>query len=248
VEPPAADEEAEAAIPPAVAASSLLSAGIDEPHLRQPATETAREQENEADEDEEFSIDAVARHLVDNDVNIAISVSLIGDKGSAATVALARTVAETGRRTILVDMTGSALPTRLMAERTNLPGITDLLTGEAAYAETIHADRESDAHILPQGNADARRAMRGADRLSMIVDALANAYDLVLVECGPADVAGVSRLAGRGEAEIILSAADAPMQAIEDAAGGFIEAGYEDVVLLFGRVDTPPPRSGRKAA
>lgn len=197
--------------------------------------------------DEEFSVAAVARHLMDNRINVAVSVSLIGDEGSAATVTLARTIAAEGHRTIIVDMTGSALPSRLMAERSGLPGITNLLAGEAAFGETIHADRLSDAHVLPQGTADARRAMRAADRLAMIVDALADAYDLVLVECGPADVAGVRRLARNGEAEIILSAAGAPMNEIETAAQGFIEAGYEDVVLLFGDAGDPPS-SGRKAA
>jgi Mrp family chromosome partitioning ATPase len=185
---------------------------------------------------------------VETDVNVAVSVSLSGDDGSTSTVILARTVAEMGRKTILVDMTGSALPTRLMAENIRQPGITDLLCGEAAFADTIHGDRLSDAHILPHGNANAKRAMRGAERLAMIVDALANAYDLVIVECGPANVEGVKRLARNGQAEIILSTTDANAEEIEAAAGSFIEAGYEDVVLLFGQNNPPSPKSGRKAA
>jgi len=203
---------------------------------------------DDTDASEEFSVGAVARHLVETDVNVAISVSLAGDDGSTATVILARAVAELGRKIILIDMTGSALPTRLMADSPALPGITDLLTGEAAFADTIHGDRLSDAHILPHGTANAKRAMRGADRLSMIIDALANAYDLVLVECGPADVAGVGRLARKGEAEIILSAADASVEEIEATAGNFIEAGYEDVMLLIGKTGSHPPSAGRRAA
>ena len=38
-------------------------------------------------------------------------------------------------------------------ERLN-PGITNLLVGEVPFTETIHADRLSDAHIIPQGDAD----------------------------------------------------------------------------------------------
>ncbi|MDB5522819.1 MAG: chain length determinant family protein [Rhizobium sp.] len=226
---------------------SLLSMAFDQ-ELNESMAAAADAHLQATDEDEEFSVGAVARHLIGNKINIAISVSLIGEEGSSATVALARTIAELGGRIIVVDMTGSALPTRLMANSPALPGITNLLTGEAAFAETIHADQMSDAHILPQGTADARRAMRGADRLAMIVDALANAYDLVLVECGPTDVAGVSRLARKGEAEIILSAAGAPMDEIEGIAGSFIDAGYEDVVLMLGKAESNPPSSGRKAA
>jgi uncharacterized protein involved in exopolysaccharide biosynthesis/Mrp family chromosome partitioning ATPase len=222
---------------------SLLSVDIGSDDLDQHMAEAADE-----DLDGEFSVGAVARHLVDNDISVAIAVSPTGDDGSTATVLLARAVAEMGRKIILIDMTGSALPTRLMADSASLPGITDLLTGEAAFADTIHGDRLSDAHILPQGTSDAQRAMRGADRLSMIIDALANAYDLVLVECGPADTAGVGRLARKGAVEIILSAADASVEDIERTAGGFIDAGYEDVVLMIGQSGQIPPNPGRKAA
>jgi exopolysaccharide transport family protein len=198
--------------------------------------------------DEEFSVNAVARHLIDTDVNVAVAVSLSGDAGSTSTVILARTVAEMGRKTILIDMTGSALPTRLMAEDVRQAGITDLLCGEAAIADTIHGDRLSDAHILPHGTANAKRAMRGAERLGMIVDSLASAYDMVIVECGPANVEGVRRLARNDQAEIILSAADASDEEIEAAARSFIEAGYDDVVLLFGNNKPMPPSSGRSKA
>jgi exopolysaccharide transport family protein len=227
--------------------ASLLSIDLDE-DLQETMREAAESELDELDADGEFSVAAVARHLIESNVGVAVSVSLVGDAGSAATVALAREIAETGRKTILIDMSGSALPTKRMAENMKLPGVTNLLGGEAAFAETIHADQLSDCHIMPQGTADARKAMRGADRLSMIIDALANVYDLVLIECGPADVAGVRRLARSGEAEIILSAANAPMDEIEEIAGGFIEAGYEDVVLLLDSGDAVPPAGGRKAA
>jgi Mrp family chromosome partitioning ATPase len=199
-------------------------------------------------EEEAFSVNSVARHLVERDVSVAVSISPTGDEGSTSSVVLARAVAEMGRKTILIDMTGSALPSRLMASSGSLPGITDLLAGEAAFADTIHADRLSDAHILPHGKANAKRAMRAADRLGMIIDALTHAYDLVIIECGPANVDGVRRLARKGEAEILLSAASASPEEIEATAHAFIEAGYEDVVLMIGRSGLNPPPNGRKAA
>lgn len=224
-------------------AASLLSLELDAQSL-----ETSHEPAVEHAVDAEFSINAVARHLVDTDVNVAVAISLSGDIGSTSTVILARTVAEMGRKTILIDMTGSALPTRLMAENAHQPGITDLLCGEASIADTIHGDRLSDAHLLPHGNANAKRAMRAAERLGMIVDSLANAYDIVIVECGPANVEGVKRLARNGQAEIILSAAEASHEEIEATATSFIDAGYDDVVLLFGDNKPVPPNSGRSKA
>lgn len=228
---------------PKANAASLLSLELDPSGLDASMADAA-----EQFIDEEFSVNAVARHLIDTDVNVAIAVSLSGDRGSTSTVILARTVAEMGRKTILIDMTGSALPTRLMADDASQPGITDLLCGEAAIADTIHGDRLSDAHILPHGNANAKRAMRAAERLGMIVDSLANAYDIVIVECGPANVEGVKRLARKGQAEIVLSASDASHEEIETAANAFIDAGYDDVVLLFGSNKPAPPTPGRSRA
>jgi hypothetical protein len=118
---------------------------------------------------------------------------------------LARAIAESGRTVILVDLTGSACPTRLMAEHDRLAGITDLLCGETAFGDAIHRDRLSDAHIVPQGVSDPARAMRAADRLTMIIDALSDAYDLVLIECGPADTTSLGRLVRGESAEVILS-------------------------------------------
>jgi Mrp family chromosome partitioning ATPase len=161
-------------------------------------------------------------------------------------VALARELADRGHRTVLVDMTGSACPSHLMANWRDLPGITDLLTGEAAFADCIHSDHSSSADIVPQGNADIRQAMRGADRLSMIVDALADVYDIVLVECGPANADGVARLSRNGHHEIILSAPEPQAEELAEIMIAFEDVGYRDLVLLS--VKNPPARRTRDAA
>ncbi|NVD38436.1 AAA family ATPase [Ensifer sp. HO-A22] len=196
----------------------------------------------------DFSIEAVADHLRENEVRIAISVSPGGDEGSTATVMLARLIAEEDRKVVLIDLTGSACPTRLMARSAQLPGITNLLAGEVPFTETIHADRFSDAHIIPQGDADPLLAMRGIERLQMIIDALTNAYDLVLVECGPADESAVDKIARRGGAEIILSAPAVSDERIVEVLTGFGEAGYRDIVLMTGRGEPGPDYTDRHAA
>lgn len=183
---------------------------------------------------------------MEQETRIAFAISPSGDDGSLGTVALARELADRGKRMVLVDMTGSACPTRLMASWRDLPGVTDLLTGEAAFADCIHPDRSSTADIVPQGNADIRQAMRGADRLSMIVDALADVYDLVLVECGPANAQGVARLSRNGRHEIILSAPDPKADELAEIMVTFEDVGYSDLVLLS--VKTPPSRHAREAA
>lgn len=195
---------------------------------------------------DEFSVASVADYLMGENARIAFAISPSGDDGSLGTVALARELADRGNRTVLVDMTGSACPSRLMASWRDLPGITDLLTGEAAFADCIHPDRSSAADIVPQGNADIRQAMRGADRLSMIVDALADVYDVVLVECGPANAEGVARLSRNGHHEIILSAPEPQAEELAEIMIAFEDVGYRDLVLLS--VKNPPARRARDAA
>lgn len=231
--------------------SPALSDAIDLPPLAPLAAAEAGDVSDdlsgEANEPD-FSIEAVADHLRESGVRIAISVSPGGDEGSTATVMLARLIAEENRKVVLIDLTGSACPTRLMARSAQLPGITNLLAGEVAFTETIHADRFSDAHIIPQGDADPRLAMRGIERLQMIIDALTNAYDLVLIECGPADEGAVDKIARRDGAEIILSAPAVSDERIVEVLTGFGEAGYRDIVLMTGRGESGPDYPDRHAA
>ncbi|CAK7255602.1 MULTISPECIES: Wzz/FepE/Etk N-terminal domain-containing protein [unclassified Shinella] len=200
------------------------------------------------EEEAEFSIAAVARYMVENNVSVAISVSPSGDRGSTATVMLARRIAEEHRKTLIIDLTGSACPTRLMAQSAHMPGITDLLVGDAVFGDIIHGDRLSGAHVVPRGNANIKRAMRGIDRLAMVISSLADAYDTVIVECGPADVEGVRRLTRDQETDIILSLPGADEDEIVEMIDAFGAAGYSEVMLMTGEGGEPPRYPGRRAA
>ena len=184
---------------------------------------------NDADD---FSVEAVAEQLVIDVTPVAICVSPEGDEGSAASVMLARTVAGDGLKTLLIDLTGSACPTELMAESIRLPGLTDLMCGEISIADSIHPDRLSQAHIIPRGNANARRAMRAIDRLPMIIDALTEAYDLVIVECGAADAASVARIARAERGEIVLSILRSDEAEVARLLSEFNAQGIKDVLLM----------------
>ncbi|MBP2234899.1 uncharacterized protein involved in exopolysaccharide biosynthesis/Mrp family chromosome partitioning ATPase [Sinorhizobium kostiense] len=213
-----------------------------------PSEEHEEESASSGAEEQDFSIEAVAAHLLDSGTRIAVSVSPGGDEGSTATVMLARLLAEEEQKIVLIDLSGSACPTRLMVQEPHLPGITNLLAGEVAFTESIHADRLSEVHIIPHGDADPQKAMRGIDRLQMIVDALANVYDLVLIECGSADAAAVAKVARREGIEIILSAPAVSEERIIEELTCFGEAGYRDIVLMTGRGEYGPGFPDRWAA
>ncbi|WP_137132970.1 Wzz/FepE/Etk N-terminal domain-containing protein [Rhizobium sp. FY34] len=195
-----------------------------------------------------LSLEAVRDYLLRRGSPLAVLVSPTGDEGSTASVLLAREIAEANRSVVLIDMTGSACPTRLMADNTRLPGITDLLCGTTPFGETIHPDRLSDAHIIPQGMADAAQAMRGIERLGMVLDALAGTYDVVLVECGNADVRSLERLTRGAKAEVILSLPKISSEDIAELTAEYETAGHENVLVMSSSLNDRPTASGRYAA
>ena len=130
---------------------------------------------------------------------------------------IAREVADAGLRVLLLDLTASGAASRPMLESNAYPGITNLLASEAQFSDVIHADLYSDCHVIPVGTADPARAMRAADRLPIIMESLTTAYDVVVVECGPADAEAIQRLIGPGT-EILVSVIETTDTAVTEAA------------------------------
>ena len=119
---------------------------------------------------------------------------------------------------------------------------------EAQFSDVIHADLYSDCHVIPVGTADPARAMRAADRLPIIMESLTTAYDVVVVECGPADAEAIQRLIGPGT-EILVSVLETTDTAVTEAADSLKANGYPGVTLVSpAGHEPPPPLSGRRAA
>ncbi|MCO6185842.1 GumC family protein [Rhizobium sp. L1K21] len=237
--------------------SSAVRSAAERLVSRTPTTEDKGSADNETvsrpaliadpEEDRAFSAAAVARHMAEALVPVAICVSPSGDKGSALTVELARRIADKGLHTLLVDMTGTGYPSKLMTPSAKLAGISNILAGTAQIAASIHPDMYSAAHIIPRGYADMEQAMRAADRLPMIVDALSEAYDCVIIECGPAEARGIDRLSRHPQTELILTAPDESEAEIATIMSGFSAAGYNEVILVAGAPESASPKGrGRR--
>ncbi|CCV13240.1 exopolysaccharide transport family protein [Mesorhizobium sp. STM 4661] len=196
----------------------------------------------------EVDIDKAAEKLISTGAARAIFVSPEGDEAAASAVLVAREVSDAGLRVLLLDLTASGAASRPMLDSGLFPGITNLLASEAQFSDVIHPDLYSDCHVIPVGTADPVRAMRAADRLPIIMQSLTTAYDLVVVECGPADAQGISRLVGEGS-EVFLSMLE-PDDEVAQAAVSLIESGYPDLTLVtpVGHVTPGTPVPGRRSA
>ncbi|MDX8440036.1 GumC family protein [Mesorhizobium australafricanum] len=196
----------------------------------------------------EIDVDKAAEKLIASGAARAIFVSPEGDEAAASAVLVTREVSDAGLRVLLLDLTASGAASRPMLDSSLFPGITNLLASEAQFSDVIHPDLYSDAHVVPVGTADPVRAMRAADRLPIIMQSLTTAYDLVVVECGPADAQGIGRLVGDGT-EVFLSMLEADDQ-VTQAAVKLIENGYPNLTLVTPVGHEPPgtPVPGRRSA
>ncbi len=182
-----------------------------------------------------FSLDElVTRAASMGDAGRRVMFASIGrpDQSSEAAVALARHLIQQGRRVVLVDLN---LEVRRVSSLIggNVPGMTDLLSGTATFAQIIHRDRQSPVHIVGCGTrAMMQRDLFGDDRLAIAMHALAETYDAVIIEAGRATEMTDKLYETAGFAVLISE------NALSDAAAGaryraMTAAGFADVVLML---------------
>ncbi|MGN6467049.1 MAG: GumC family protein [Rhizobiaceae bacterium] len=195
------------------------------------------------------SVERAAERLIAGGASRAIFVSPEGDEAAAASVLVAREVADAGLRVLLLDLTASGAASVPMLESNSYPGVTNLLASEAQFTDVIHADLYSDCHVMPSGNADPERAMRAVDRLPIILNSLTTAYDVIVVECGPADAESIRRLVADGS-EVLVSAMEPGDEQVAETAASLEAGGYGNLILVTpsGDMPTHPPVPDRSAA
>ncbi|WP_048647639.1 GumC family protein [Nitratireductor soli] len=197
----------------------------------------------------EMDIEEASEKLVSGGATRALFISPEGDEAAAASVLVARDVADSGLRVLLLDLTASGAASLPMLESVAYTGITNLLASEAQFADIIHADLFSDCHIIPVGTADPALAMRAADRLPIIMESLTAAYDVLVVECGPADAAAIRRLLA-ADTEVMVSMID-PQEGefAAETAEQLRDAGIQAPILVTPAGKSfPPAPPGRDAA
>jgi Mrp family chromosome partitioning ATPase len=124
-------------------------------------------------------------------------LAVVGSSPSAgaaqAALALGRALAR-DRRVILVDLATGESVIASASTTPGVPGIADLVRGEASFRQIITRDRVSRLHLIAAGG-DADRDIAAAARLRTAVNALARTYDHVVLAGGALPRAPVERLA-----------------------------------------------------
>lgn len=131
---------------------------------------------------------ALAAHLMNSAASsrTGLRTMLASRTDPAATAALARQIAASltgsGAQTLLIDgnIDGTSLAGDLDTPR--VPGLTELLSGAASFSDVVRCLPGTDAHVISSGAASSEAALGfDPDQLNMILDALDEAYDQIIV-------------------------------------------------------------------
>ncbi len=150
-------------------------------------------------------------------------------------LALGRSLAEAAeRRVVVVCLDVASQTLEGLTADPRAPGLTDLLTGVAGFSDAIHRESASRCHVIPPGRG-AREAdgLVAADRLPLILTALKQTYDHVIVAAPPlGGMIGAERLAGLSPTTILVTqpggmATDA-VHAFDALAG----LGFADIAMV----------------
>ncbi len=118
-------------------------------------------------------------------------------------VELSRCLAARGRATVLVDFTTAASAAKAMGLLSQTIDVVSLAASPTAFANAIHRDRASGAHVLA-AVLDEGRLPSGA--VDVVLEALGEAYDHVTVVAEPNQSEAIANVEGRATAVVFADA------------------------------------------
>ena len=152
-----------------------------------------------------------------------------GISAGSAAIDLARQLARQKQQVILLDwsLDGVGLAAELDVSPTL--GITDVLSGRASFEDVIERVSRSDAHFIPAGSSAAgATAARDKDRVNMLLDALDDAYDHVVIAGGRDAVRDLfTTIEGRIDAGVVVADGDGIA-----APGNFLGFNVADLYVI----------------
>ncbi len=188
--------------------------------------------------------DDAARHIASRAVGRSgHRTLLVGDgiEGAGEARELATALATSGRRCVLVDWSPDGAGVAATLGLPSQPGINDLLSGRATFDDAIIRLPESDAHFIACG-APASGAALDADWVSLVLDALDEAYDHIVVvsPMAPARVL-FEAIEGRFDAGVVMSERIGLGMNIHAAPGVFL--GFEVTEICIVQMDLVQKRA-----
>lgn len=154
-----------------MAASLRREPEIDFGDIRQPSAPGALSELEDSPGNLEL-----ARALAHGSVRVALFAGAQGDEGAGdIAVAAARLASAKDLRSVLLDI--GMTPSDALGGGA-VPGLGDLLSGNAAFGEVIRREEASGLHFIAMGSAEDDIPLQ---RISLVIGALAHSYDKVII-------------------------------------------------------------------
>jgi Mrp family chromosome partitioning ATPase len=173
----------------------------------------------------------------------AVAVFSLSD---APTTQLALTLARalaTDARVVLAGLVKRAPVLDAVALRPHMPGLSDVVRGRASLGEVLGKDRLSRLHLVRFGLSDVSLStLVGSGRFTVMMEALARAYDHVVIDAGRLGDHGL-RLAAVAPRCVVIAPDKAEPAELQRLAA----AGFADIAILAER-DARADRPDRRAA
>lgn len=154
-----------------------------------------------------------------------------------AALELARALAAKGRRVVLADLALNAPNLSVMSVDPQAPGFAELARGLASFGDVVTRDKFSRIHLVSTGQvAGEASAVLASPRVRITLEALARAYDHLVIDGGAMAETSVAFFAGIApRAVLVTKEISAPETHV--ARDQLIAAGFADVVAIQGGVD-----------
>jgi uncharacterized protein involved in exopolysaccharide biosynthesis len=184
---------------------------------------------------------SVARHLTAKSKGrTGFRTLVIGEPGSTnagrVAIELARQLARAKQQVILLDwsLDGVGLAPELGVSPTL--GITDVLSGRASFEDVIERLSRSEGHVIAAGSSVAgTTAAKDKDRVNMLLDALDDAYDHVVIAGGREAVRDLfATIEGRIDAGVVVADGEGVT-----APGSFLGFNVADLDVIRYEPNTP---------
>jgi len=154
-----------------------------------------------------------------------------------AAITLARALAHAAN-VVLVDLAFGAPNLSVISTDPKAPGIAELVRGSASFGDIITRDQYSNVHLVAAGNVGNDGALIAASpALATVIEALTHSYNHVVIDIGSAADIAVERFASLAT-HAVLVAVDPTHPATKAARERLMMAGFADITLLVGRVQS----------
>jgi Mrp family chromosome partitioning ATPase len=164
---------------------------------------------------------------------IAVVGAASGIGTTTAAVALARELAATAR-VVLVDFSLEHPGLAALTTDPRAPGIAELARGDASFANVITRDRFSRLQVIAAGRVgNDAMAIYKSERVAVGLDALARAYDHVIIDAGGVQSIVSERIARLAPCAVLVGGAvdTAKVNAVREHLA---QAGFTDIAVFTG--------------